>query len=105
MRRRARYRCDLDDERGEHFAIVPVSAGDRGLASILLFHAAGGRTRRHGGPEANDVYHDRLARDRGRRVGSHRLVPPYQSLDSHDCCFFDRDRFRVLFARVGIDPT
>jgi len=37
MRRRARYRCDLDDERGEHFAIVPVSAGDRGLASILLF--------------------------------------------------------------------
>ena len=105
MRRRARYRCDLVDEPDEHFAIVPFSDGDRGLAAILLFHTAGGRTRRHGGPEANDVYHDRLAGDRSRRVGSYRLVAPYQSLDPLDCCFFDWDRFRVLFASVDIDPT
>ena len=105
MRRRTRYRCDLVDEPGEHFAIVPFPDGDRGLPAILLFHAAGGRTRRHGGPEANDVCHDRLAGDRGRRVGSHRLVPPYQSLDPLDCCFFDWDRFRVLFACVDIAPT
>ena len=51
MCRRARYRCDLVDEPGEHFAIVPFPDGDRGLAAILLFHAAGGRTRRHGGPD------------------------------------------------------
>ena len=47
----------------------------------------------------------RLAGDHGRRVGSHRLVSPYQSLDPLDCCFFDWDRFRGLFACVDIAPT
>src|SRR5260221_12748828 len=78
-RRRTRYRCDLVDEPGEHFAIVPFSDGDRGLAAILLFHAAGGGPRPPRGPEAKYVCHGRLCGDRGRRGGSSRFVLAFQS--------------------------
>src|SRR5260370_42641491 len=102
MRRRARYRCDLVDEPDEHFAIVPFSDGDRGLAAILLFHAAGGRTRRHGGPAADDVFHDRLAGERRRGGVFPRFVPPFQNLALLCFVFFYLGLCCVFVSRVGL---
>src|SRR5258708_30098925 len=98
MCRRARYRCDLVDEPGEHFAIVPFPDGDRGLAAILLFRAAGGGTRPPGGPGTNFFCPCPFAGGRGRGGGPLTVVSPFQTLGPPVFFFFFLLPFCCLFS-------
>src|SRR6516165_4158825 len=101
----ARHCCDMGHEQGERFAFVSLSDVDGSLAAILLFHVTRWRSRRYGGPQANDVCHDHLVSACGGRVSPQRLAQCDQSVRPFGGYFLNWGWFCFLFSGLDSGPA